>query len=211
MEAIFAILAVILVVSILSNIVFNLRLKNLKKELYREQSINRLYDRMIAGKADLVSVEMLNFTPLVYLKQTKQTLIRYYLANFNQLNQTKALMFGSYLFEIYNMLKTDRKEYLLDILYEAGESVPLKIWSDLLVQAIILENQLQEEGQLNDIAELIGFIITVSNQGDEGDELIALFEAEVKKVLASTLFNEALKNKIEIAMMRICNSLSVGF
>lgn len=211
MEAILAILAVIFIFSLFSNVILNIRLRKSAKELHREQSINRLYDRMIAGSANLVSVEILNSTPLVYLKQVKQTLVRYYLSNFNHTDQTKALALGSYLWEIYNQLRSDRKEYLLNILYEAGESVKLEIWADLLVQAIVLENQLQDDGQLNDVAELIGFIITVSNQGDNGEKLNELFEARTNTLLTVMSYSEALKNKIEVAMMRICNSLSIGF
>lgn len=209
MEAILAILAGILVVTIISSIISKLRISRLKKELHREQIINNLYKAMISKEAGLVSIELLNSTPLDYLKQIKIIFIKYYFSRFSQLNQNDALMFGSYFWEIQNMLKSDRKEYLLNILYKAAEPIKLEIWADLLVQAIILENQLQDEGKLNDVAELIGFIIIISNQENSGEELISLFETKVSQLLKSISFNETFKNKIEIAMMRICVSLDV--
>lgn len=209
MEAILSGLVLGIVISTVLNIILKIRLRKLKKNLSHKQAAYTLFNAMISGNTELVSVELLNSTPLIYLRPMKDIFVKYYFSHFSQLKQTDALNFGFYLWGIYNQLLLDRKDYILSLLYEAAEPVRLQIWSDLLVQSIILENQLQEEGELNDIAELIGFIITISNQENNGGKLSEIFEAEIKKVLEVASFNEAWKNKIEVATMRICVSLNI--
>lgn len=209
MEAILSGLILGIVISTVLNVILKGRLSRLKKNLDHKQAAYTLFNAMISGNSELVSVELLNSTPLTYLRSMKDIFVRYYSSRLNKINQTEALALGSYLWQIHNLILPDRKEYLLALLYESAKPVKLELWSELLVQAIVLENQLQEEAKLENVVELIGFIITISYQENHGEKLSEIFEAEIKKILDVASLNEAWKNKIELAMMRVCNSLYI--
>lgn len=210
MEAILSGLVLGIVISTVLNIILKIRLRKLKRNLSHKQAAYTLFNAMISGNAELVSVELLNSTPLIYLRPMKDIFVRYYSSRLNKINQTEALMLGAYLWQVHNLSLPDRKDYILSLLYEAAEPVQLEVWTDLLVQAVILENQLQGESELDNVAELIGFIITISNQENNGDDLSELFEIKINKMLRSASFNRYWQNRVEITMMRICNSLCIN-
>jgi hypothetical protein len=210
MEAILlVILTALLVISILANVALVIGFREFQQESKKGWLINHLYETMITSQDKLIGVELLNSTPLEYLKDRGTVIVLYYFSRLNRANQTEALDLGCYFWKINNQLSLDRKEYILGLLYQAAGSVKTEIWADLLVQSVILENQLQEDSELDHLAELIGFIITISNQIDNGERLSEIFEAKINTLLEVMSFNESLKNKIEVAMMRICNSLNV--
>ncbi|MFZ2310400.1 MAG: hypothetical protein WAW11_02550 [Patescibacteria group bacterium] len=187
--------------------IFKLKVKRIRKIVYNETSKTNLLTAMLeqSQKSETFDVNIFNITPLEVIKEIRRTIVQHYFICFNKL---KAVTLGDHLLQIRAVVISDRRDYLMSLLYQAAEEIKIEVWGNLLTQAIIAETVAQDPADLDKTAEVIGFVITIAEQQELGLELSQLFEGKIRRILLSDHFNEGWKNKIEIAMLRINNSLS---
>jgi hypothetical protein len=187
--------------------IFRLKVKRIRKIFYNETSKTNLLMAMLeqSQKTGTFDVNIFNTTPLEVIKEIRRTIVQHYFICFNEL---KAVILGDHLLRIRTVVISERRDYLMSLLYQAAEEVKIEVWGNLLTQAVIAETVAQDPTDLDKTAELIGFVITIAEQQELGLELSQLFEGKIRRILLSDHFNEGWKNKIEVAMLRINNSLS---
>lgn len=187
---------------------FRLKVKRARKIFQNESSKTHLLIAMLEQnqKSGTFDVNIFNITPLEVIKEIRRTIVQHYFICFNKL---PALILGYHLSQIRTVVISEYRDYLMSLLYQAAEEVKIDVWGNLLTQAIIAETVTQDPTDLDKTAELIDFIITIAEQQELGLEVSQLFEGKIKRILLSDHFNEGWKNKIEVAMMRICTSLNV--